>query len=349
MKRTDSLALIFLAIILFMLAGCGAERQAKTVAGPEPTTSNTHQLFAKEGKIYLDSPFLYVFRSGTIFRRNIRDDNSSWMKTSINTSISGIAAKSQEITVIGRMGIWHSTFGISGLKLTNVTSPPFPRPLAICASPTAPQLILALVGSQLLKSSNYGATWTKIQQGKRFSLGFPAGIRWNPSAPGQAWIYSTNIFGTGLLWVVEESGSRTLFSARLDSLFLGSNLYDFNILDLAFENDNPETVYLLTNSSENQLFKSADGGNSWINPRTAPSGNGRFTAIAGDFRQPQSLFLLDDQANLYHSADGLNSIQFVEKLDSVGVTRDLLPDLPGNQLLIAADNGVFSTSLSNIP
>ncbi len=332
-----------------MLGRCGAERQAKTVIGPAPATSNTRQLFAKEGKIYLDSPFLYVFRSGTLFRRNIRDDNSSWTQASINTSIYGMAAQSQQITVSSKTRIWQSTFGIFSLKLTNVTSPPFPRPLAIGASPAAPQLILALAGSQLLKSFNYGATWAKIQHEKRLSIGFPAGIRWNPSAPGQAWIYSTDVFGTGLIWVVEGSGSRTLFSERIDSLLPGTILYDFNILDLAFEKDNPQTIYLLTNFVNNQLYKSADGGISWEYLPTSPSRRVRFTAIAGDFRQPQSLFLLDDQANLYHSADGLNSIQFVEQLDSVGVTRDLLPNLPGNQLLIAADNGVFSTPLSNIP
>ena len=189
---------------------------------------------------------------------------------------------------------------------------------AVAVDPAHPATVYAGGPGELLRSTDGGRTWTRLELLPR-----PFTIEALAVAPGEP---STVYAADGAQVYASATGGETWSPVFSNSLAIQSIVVDPS---------DPDTVYLAGLAG---VFKSVDAGSTWalLGPRSA---EGRVLAVAP--RRPSRLYMLAGR-DFYRSEDGGESWAFIERIQGLLIVRTLAVDPESPSTLWAGgEHGVF--------
>jgi hypothetical protein len=164
------------------------------------------------------------------------------------------------------VGIWRSTDAGKqwfrsdrGVPETLTDTYEFNTINVVRRSPHKPEIAVAIAGSAIYRSTDYGDTWTMIS-GNRGVIINEDYLRWHPYREGEAWRYGITAVFEAYCGSSQDYFTRGKVGVNLIAHGLASGT---EINDIAFNSGNPDIVYVSTSSLEGGVMKSTDGGFSW--------------------------------------------------------------------------------------
>ncbi|MGA9071427.1 MAG: hypothetical protein WB424_14275 [Terracidiphilus sp.] len=193
----------------------------------------------------------------------IAPDGSSIVWTPVNTASAWYSVN------LGKT--WYVATGLPASSVNAVTQ--------VVSDRVTPGVFYGFAGGSLYISPDQGITWTVAQTGLPNSCGSQTGcLVILPDAPGDLWLAST-------LGVYHNTGSATAPNLTLVSSVTSASFLSFG---KAAPGSSALTLYLygLANSSNwNELFRSTDGGATWLQINDAAhQWGGGVNSVTGDMR-----------------------------------------------------------------
>ncbi len=199
-----------------------------------------------------------------------------------------VSPANNQIVLIGSAagGIWRSTNG--GTSFAPVSDTQVDLAVgAISFAPSNPNIAYAAMGDKvarianntyfgtgILRSSDAGATWTRVNNSSIFENGACTAIRVDPTNPNKVYVSQSlgnepttgNVLASGI-YVSTDGGVNWNNPLRGRST------------DIAIHPTNPQIVYAAMRRDDAGLYRSTDGGTSWTRVYDSP-----FGTSTGDFR-----------------------------------------------------------------
>ncbi len=310
-------------------------------------------------------PYLYVCAgSEGLWRRRIREENSSWEYLGLRDTSLGMYANVGvlEADVLGddilvayngtqsqvvpesTVAIWQSTnggkewkrsdggipetinFALEGNLITDLQR-----------APDNPSIVLGTMEAATYKSVDGGCSW-QLLFGRRGVIAGDGHLRWNPGRSGEVWFFGTTGLYAPFLFSMSNYGTDAKTSVHFDSL---GYPHDGTVYDISFDAGNSNEIYAATSYG---LLKTTDGGDTWLIGAIKLPDAGYVFRIASHRTKAGVAYFAGGRV-VYSTYDGGKLVRVLGRLEK-GFIQSLELDQRENQLFVGTDMGVYRTQLA---
>jgi hypothetical protein len=310
-------------------------------------------------KLAWEEPYLYVCACDDgLWRRNLQQmtqweylgladsslghfTNVGVLDVAVNGSMDIVVAYNMAVEGVdpdSSVAVWRSSdFGTTwqhsdaGIPESRLYPGEYSAVNALQQAPEDPNLIIAVYGPAIYRSTDRGMNWAF--SGAKGIFVNTDNIRWDPFRTDEVWTYGETSLFTGYLHKSTDAG--ITFGATPDFISLGIPS-GYEVSSLAFDVADETRVFVATPYA---VIRSTDHGESWQIAYGVIPNNGYASCIVEDPRRPHTLFLAGG-GYVYYSSDGAVSADIIAELPQ-GHIYSLLLDQKNAKLIIGTNEGIF--------